>query len=60
MKLEDMLGAVSARNAEEISRAVSMLLDAKNLSATERDVFTSGYLAGLGYAFCSARYPFYP
>jgi len=32
----------------------------ENLSATERDVFISGYLAGLGYAFCRARYPFYP
>ena len=70
MKLEDMLRAILAQNAEEISRAVSMVLDAnptsrsngrnENLSATERDVFISGYLAGLGYAFCRARYPFYP
>ena len=70
MKLEDMFGAISTQNAEDISRAVSMVLDAnptsrsngrnENLSATERDVFISGYLAGLGYAFSCARYPLYP
>jgi hypothetical protein len=60
MKLEDMFGAISTQNAEDISRAVSMVLDAKNLSATEHDAFISGYFAGLGYAFSCARYPLYP
>ena len=60
MKLEEMYGAISARNPEDISRAVSMVLDGKNLSTTEHDAFICGYFAGLGYAFSRAQYPLYP
>jgi hypothetical protein len=55
MKLEDMFGAVSTRSGRDILQAVSMVLDAEDISTTQRDAFICGYLAGLGYALYEGR-----
>jgi hypothetical protein len=50
MKLEEMFGAISTQSGRDILQAVSMVLDAEDISTTQRDAFICGYLAGLGYA----------
>lgn len=55
MKLEDMLGAISTQSARDILQAVSMVLDAEDISTSQRDSFICGYLAGLGYALFEGR-----
>jgi hypothetical protein len=55
MKLEDMLGAISTQSARDILQAVSMVLDAEDITTPQRDSFICGYLAGLGYALFEGR-----
>ena len=50
MKPKDMAGLISGQNARDILRAVSMVLDAEDISTAERESFISGYFAGLAYA----------
>jgi hypothetical protein len=55
MKLEDMFGAISTQSGRDILQAVSMVLDAEDISTRQRDAFICGYLAGLGYALYGGR-----
>ena len=50
MKPKDMVGLISGQNPRDILRAVSMVLDAEDISTPERESFISGYFAGLMYA----------
>jgi hypothetical protein len=55
MKLEDMFGLLSTQSGRDILQAVSMVLDAEDISTVQRDAFICGYLAGLGYALYEGR-----
>jgi hypothetical protein len=55
MKLEDMLGVISTQSARDILQAVSMVLDAEDITTPQRDAFICGYLAGLGFALFEDR-----
>jgi len=55
MKLEEMFGLISTQSARDILQAVSMVLDADDISTAQRDAFICGYLAGLGYALYEGR-----
>jgi hypothetical protein len=55
MKLEEMFGLISTQSARDILQAVSMVLDAEDISTPQRDAFICGYLAGLGYALYAGR-----
>jgi hypothetical protein len=55
MKLEDMFRSMSTQSGRDILQAVSMVLDAEDISTAQRDTFICGYLAGLGYALYEGR-----
>jgi hypothetical protein len=55
MKLEDLFRSISTQSGRDILQAVSMVLDAEDISTTQRDAFICGYLAGLGYALYAGR-----
>jgi hypothetical protein len=55
MKLEDTFGLISTQSGRDILHAVSMVLDAEDISTAQRDAFICGYLAGLGYALYEGR-----
>jgi hypothetical protein len=55
MKLKDMFRSISAQSGCDILQAVSMVLDAEDISTAQRDTFICGYLAGLGYALYEGR-----
>jgi hypothetical protein len=55
MNLADVSGLISTQSARDILQAVSMVLDAEDISAAQRDAFICGYLAGLGYALHAGR-----
>lgn len=55
MKFEDMFGAISTGSARDILQTVAMVLDAEDISTSQRDAFICGYLTGLGYAMYEGR-----
>jgi len=55
MNLEDVFGAITTQSARDILQAVSMVLDAEDISTAQRDAFICGYLVGLGYAVYAGR-----